>query len=50
MANFGKISIFQAKIGYLQLGPIYGQIILFLFKSHHFRTYFLYMIRIDAYD
>src|SRR6218665_2547443 len=22
-----------------------GQIILFLFKSHHFRTYFLYMIR-----
>jgi len=21
-----------------------GQIILFLFKSHHFRTYFLYMI------
>ena len=24
---------------------ISGQIILFLFKSHHFRTYFLYMIR-----
>jgi len=23
-----------------------GQIILFLFKSHHFRTYFLYMIRL----
>src|SRR6218665_1267590 len=22
-----------------------GQIILFFFKSHHFRTYFLYMIR-----
>jgi len=22
-----------------------GQVILFLFKSHHFRTYFLYMIR-----
>ena len=23
----------------------FGQIIIFLFKSHHFRTYFLYMIR-----
>ena len=42
-ANFRKISIFQAKIGYLQL--FLWQIILFLFKSHHFRTYFLYMIR-----
>ena len=43
MANFLKISIFQAKIGYLQL--FLSKIILFLFKSHHFRTYFLYMIR-----
>ena len=42
MANFRKISIFQAKIGYLQL--FLWQIILFLFKSHNFRTYFLYMI------
>ena len=37
--NFIKILfIFQAKIGH-------GKIILFLFKSHHFWTYFLYMIR-----
>src|SRR6218665_512679 len=28
---------------------ISGQIILFLFKSHHFRTYFLYMIRYNIY-
>jgi len=31
------------KIAYLQV--ISGQIILFLFKSHYFRTYFPYMIR-----
>src|SRR6218665_1427509 len=33
---------FQAKISRL---PTLGQIILFLLKIHHFRTYFLYMIR-----
>jgi len=51
-ANFRKISIFmaiynfpifQSKIAHFQ--PTSGQIILFLFQSHHFRTYFLYMIR-----
>ena len=49
-ANFRKKSIFsgnlkkldfQAKIGHS------GQIILFLFKIHHSRTYFLYLIRCD---
>ena len=43
MANFRKISILQAKIGYLQL--FLGKLFYFSKKSHHFRTYFLYMIR-----
>src|SRR6218665_3229108 len=38
-----KNSIFQAKNG--PFTATSGQIILFLFKSSHFRTYFLYMIR-----
>src|SRR6218665_588301 len=49
-ANYRKISIFQenkknsnfqAKIGHLQL--LLGKLFC-LFKSHHFRTYFLYII------
>ena len=40
--NFQKIPIFQAKISLFTATS--GQIILFLFKSHHFRTYFLHMI------
>src|SRR6218665_649416 len=52
-ANFRKISIFLDNFTkYLDFPSknwlftaISGQIILFLFKSHHFRTYFLYMIR-----
>src|SRR6218665_3299535 len=54
-ANFRKISIFQtteeqnsnfqAKIGHLHCTATSWQIILFLFKSHHFRTYSLYTIR-----
>ena len=44
-ANFRQISIFSAisKNLLFTIGP--RQIILFLFKSHHFGTYFLYMIR-----
>ena len=42
--NFTKNSIFQASIGHLLLATP-GQIVLFLFKSQHFRTYFLYMLR-----
>src|SRR6218665_2376753 len=38
-----KKSIFQAKN--CSFTATFGQIILFLFKSNHFRTYFLYMIR-----
>src|SRR6218665_2444532 len=38
-----KISIFQAKNW--PFTATSGQIILFLFKSHHFRTYFLYIIK-----
>src|SRR6218665_2015212 len=38
-----KIRFSKQKIVHLQL-PL-GKIILFLFKSNHFRTYFLYMIR-----
>src|SRR6218665_3407138 len=38
-----KNSIFQAKN--CPFTAISWQIILFLFKSNHFRTYFLYMIR-----
>ena len=38
-----KNSIFQAKN--CPFSATSGQIILFLFKSSHFRTYFLYMIR-----
>src|SRR6218665_360186 len=38
-----KISIFHAKN--CSFTATSGQIILFLFKSHHFRTYFLYIIR-----
>ena len=52
--NFTKNSIFQGKFPKNIDFPgknwlftaISGQIILFLFKSHHFRTYFLYMIRL----
>ena len=40
---YSKISVYLDKICHLQLN--FGQIILFLVKSHHFRTYFLYMIR-----
>jgi len=43
MANFRKISILKAKSWLFTV--ISGQISLFLFKSHHFRKYFLYMIR-----
>jgi len=43
LANFWKISIFSSKN--CSLTATSEQIILFLFKSHHFRTYFLYMIR-----
>jgi len=39
-----KIPIFHAKIAHLQTATS-GQIILFLFKSHHFRSYFLYTTR-----
>src|SRR6218665_2965602 len=38
-----KKSIFQAKSCPFTANS--GQIILFIFKSNHFRTYFLYMIR-----
>src|SRR6218665_1658727 len=41
-----KKLIFQAKK--CPFTAISGQIILFLFKSNHFRTYFLYMIRYRA--
>ena len=40
MGNFLKISFSNCSFTATS-----GQIILFLFKSHHFRTYFLYMIR-----
>src|SRR6218665_1034491 len=43
MANFRKTIDFPGKNWLFR--AISGQIILFLFKSHHFRTYFLYMIR-----
>jgi len=41
--NFKTNSTFQAKIAHLQL--LQGKLFYFLFKSHLFRTYFLYMIR-----
>src|SRR6218665_432006 len=41
-ANFQKNSIFQAKQAFTATS---GQIILIFFKNHHFRTYFLFMIR-----
>ena len=51
-ANFRKISIFRRFHKNFDLPSknwlstaISGQIILFLFKSHHFRTYSLYMNR-----
>ena len=53
-ANFRKFWFFQAvkKIDFpskkCPFTAISGQIILFLFKSNHFRTYFLYMIRYRA--
>ena len=42
MANFRKISISRQNRLFTAIS---GKIILFLFKSHHCRTYFLYMIR-----
>src|SRR6218665_2442678 len=36
---------FQTK---LTITATFGQIILFLFKSHHFETYFLYIIRYNS--
>ena len=51
-ANFQKISIFQGNLETIFLPgkncsftTTSGQSFLLLFKSHHFRTYFLYMIR-----
>ena len=52
-ANFWKISIFSGNLKNLRFARqklviysyAYGQIILFFFKSHNFRTYFMYMIR-----
>src|SRR6218665_3825712 len=51
-ANFREISTFSGNFtNFDLLGKNWpftatsGQIILFLFKSHHFLTYFLYMIR-----
>ena len=51
-ANFRKISNFFRQLKFfsdfpgksLSFTATSGQIILFLFKSHHFQTYFLYMI------
>src|SRR6218665_510546 len=40
-----KKSIFQAKNCPFRATATSGQIILFLFRSNHYRTYFLYMIR-----
>ena len=39
---------FQFSRQKLAFTATFGQIILFLFKSHHFRTYFLYMIRYNS--
>src|SRR6218665_3645420 len=43
-----KIRFSKQKIVHLQL-PL-AKIILFLFKSNHFRTYFLYMIRYNNFS
>ena len=40
---YSKMSVYSGKICHLQRNS--SQIILFRLKSHHFRTYFLYMIR-----
>jgi len=43
LVMYSKMSVYPDKICHLKLNS--GQIILFRKKSHHFRTYFLYMIR-----
>ena len=49
MKNFDFFVKFIKKIWFSRQNYLFtatsGQIILFLFKSHHFRTYFLYMMR-----
>src|SRR6218665_15730 len=49
LGKFPKILIFFRQLKKIDFPskkcPFTGQIIQFLFKSNHFRTYFLYMIR-----
>jgi len=55
VANFRNISIFSDNLKKIEFPgknwsftATSGQIILFLFKSHHFRTYVLFMIRYNT--